>query len=317
MEYLFTQQITHNENDLELDFLKSCTLTLKINSPAPIVVLRMLNPNNTLLEDLGLIKYDELAVRFMDINSEDDGETMNLVILDIIQDKNPNILILECLEENAYWLLQKNYQIFNKQPVPSILQALVPKLTIDCGDFPAENTYHLPNKRRFDVLARMAKEHGAIFYITRGKLVFKAIDELMKESDIAVYEYHNKAARYQITQARLIENQYQKEESKRHFIGWHIEKGFIESTEDTDYPPQMVSVDTIGKLNNISKKVKPVLGFRALGEGELEPGSMIKCIWHSGIADRPIDESYPDRVMLGEIEHHQGNNFVTSICGVL
>ena len=120
MEYLFTQQITHNGIDLELDFLKSCTLTLKINSPAPIVVMRMLNPNNTLLEDLRLKKYDQLAVRFMDIMSDDVGDVMNLVILDIIQDKNPNILILECLEENAYWLLQKDYRIFNKMSVPDV-----------------------------------------------------------------------------------------------------------------------------------------------------------------------------------------------------
>jgi len=277
----------------------------------------MLNPNNTLLEDADIKKYDELTVRFMDIYSEDEGDLMNLVILDIQQDKNPNILILECLEENAYWLLQRDYRIFNKMSVSAILQALVPKLTIDCGEFPAENTYHCPNKRRFDVLARMAKEHGAVFFISRGKLVFKTTDELKKQSDIAVYEYHNKAARYQITQPRLIENEYQKEETKRHFIGWHIEQGFIESTEDSDYSPQMVSVDTTGKLNNITKRVKPVLNFKALGEGELQPGSMIKCIWHSGIADRPIDESYPDRVMLGEIEHHQQNNFLTSICGLI
>lgn len=317
MEYLFTQQITHNGIDLELDLLKSCTLTLKINSPAPTVVLRMLNPNNTLLEDLGLQKYDELNVRFMDINSDDDGNVMKVVILDIRQDKNPNILVLECLEKNAYWLLQRDFKIFNKMTISAILQALVPKLTIDCGDFPAENTYHCANKRRFDVLARMAKELGAIFFISRGKLVFKSIDELKKQSDVAVYEYHNKAARYQITQARLIEDNYHAEETRRHYLGWHLEQGFVEATEDADYPPQMVSVETIGKLNNITKFVKSVLKFKALGEGSLQPGSMIDCVWHSGIADRPIDESYPDRVMLGEIEHHEQKNFLTSICGVL
>jgi len=298
--------------------LKSATLTLKVNALAPFLILRILNPHNFLLEDIGLKKFDELKIRFMDYYDEDDkGELMTVIVLDFHPDKNPNIMVIECLEESAYWLSQKDYKIFSRKPIASILGALVPKLQIECGQFQTNNTYHLPNRRRFELLARMAKENGAVFFISRGKLVFKTKEDLFKQADIANYEYWNKSARYEIAQPRLIDHEFVNEEQKRNYIGWHIERGLIKSTVATGYPPKMHCCDTVGKLNNITKRLTPVVTFRSKGEGTMTIGSPIKLTWHSGIADRPIDESYPDRVLLGEVEHHEQKDFRTTITGVI
>ncbi len=134
-EYLFTQSITHNNVDLELDFLKSNTLTMKLNSLAPVAILRLLNPHNTLVEDMGIEAFDELKIKFMDLYSEDDGDVMDFVVVYIHPDKNPNILMLECMEKNAYRLSQKDTEIFHRMSVPAILKKLTPDLEIDCGRF--------------------------------------------------------------------------------------------------------------------------------------------------------------------------------------
>ncbi|MCP4757216.1 MAG: hypothetical protein GY866_40650, partial [Proteobacteria bacterium] len=158
---------------------------------------------------------------------------------------------------------------------------------------------------------------GAFFFISRGKLVFKTKEDLLKESDIATYEYRNKGARYQIANPKLHDGNYVQEEQKKRYVGWHIEDGLVESTVDTEFPPKMVSVDEVGKLDNLSKMPVQAVDFRALGEGSLTVGSPLKLVWHTGIAERPLDESYPERVLIGGLEHHEERNFLTRVNGVV
>jgi hypothetical protein len=254
----------------------------------------------------------------MDATSDDDTEIMEVVICDIKQDPDSaNMLILECLEKNAYHLSQNDTRIFVRESVSTILKALAPNLSIECGDFPAHQSYNLSNRRRFSLVAQMAKEMGAVVFIQAGKLVFKTKEDLLKAEHIADYEYHNPGAVYQIKQPKLLDRNYVQEEEKSHFIGWHIEKGLIKATLNKAYPTKMVSCDEVGKLNNLSKSLTPSISFVTLGEGKLMVGSPLKLIWHTGIAERPLDESYPSRVLIGDLVTHTGNKFTCTVGGYL
>jgi len=318
MEYLFIQQISLNGVDLELELLKSATLSLSVNALAPFLKLRFLNPHNTILEDIGIQEKDEIKVRFMDIFSEDVGNVQDFVVCDIRPDeRNANFIVFECLEKHAYHLSQRDTKIFNKMSISSILGALVPGLEIDCGQFPVDQYYDLANDIRFNLVAKMASEHGAIVFISKRKLVFKTKEDLLKEADIAEYEYRNKGAQYQIKRPKLLDRNFNTQEQDQHFIGWNIEKGLVQSTQNTNCPVSMVNCSEVGKLNNLSKSLVPAVRFQALGEGKLEVGSNLKLVWNSTISNRPIDESYPSRILLGDVVLHADKNFVCTICGYI
>ncbi len=315
-ENVYVQQIQYKNQDLNLELLRSLTLTRSVNALAPFLVLRMLNPHNALLDDVGIRELDELNIRLMDATSDEDSELMNVVICDIKQDpKNANIIILECLEKNVYHLSQTDTRIFVKESVSTVLTALAPGLRIECGDFPAHQTYNLSNRKRFSVIAQMARELGAIVFVQRGSLVFKTKEDLLKADNIGDYEYQNPGAVYQIRQPKFLERDFTDDTEKRHYIGWHIEKGLIKATNNNDYPTVMVSCDEVGKLNNLSKRLKPSVSFLTLGEGRLMVGSPLKLIWHSGIADRPLDESYPNRVLIGDLVTHSESKFTCTVGG--
>ena len=317
-ENTYVQQIQYNNQDLNLELLRSLTLTRSVNALAPFVVIRFLNPHNTLLEDVKLREMEELSIRLMDSTSDDDAEIIKAIICDIKQDvNNANILVLECMERSAYYLSQKDTRIFFKESVPTILKALSPGLKIECGDFPAHQTYNLSNRRRFGLIAQMAREMGAIVFIQSGTLVFKTKEELLKTKHIADYEYQNPGAVYQIRQPKLLNRNYTQTEEKRSYIGWHIEKGLVKSTQNKEYPTKMVNCDEVGKLDNLSKSLTPTVSFITLGEGKLKVGSSLKLTWHTGIAERPLDESYPNRVLIGDLVMHTENKFTCTVGGYI
>lgn len=315
-DQLFIQQITYNGKDLPLELLKSSTLTYSVNSLSPYLVLKFLNPHNTFLEDFELREKGEIKVRTMDYFSDsDEGIIQDFVICDIPPHKNNAFLIVECLEKSAYELTRTDIKIFNDKPVEYILKALAPDMKIDCGSFPGKQTYHLPNKKRFTLIRRMARELGAVVFTHDGTIVFKSKKDLLRQSDLAEYEYRNEYTQYRIHRPRLLNRSYITDEQKRHYIGWHIENGWIKSTENADYPIQMVSCNEVGKLNNLNQKLEPAVLFRTLGEGKLKIGSPIKLTWHTGIPERSVDESYPDRVLISDIVFFSKFNFTCDVCG--
>ncbi len=317
-ENTYVQQIQYDNKDLNLELLRSLTLTRSVNALAPFLVIRFLNPHNILLEDVNLREMEELSIRFMDSTSDDDAEIMKAVICDIKQDaNNANILVLECMEKSAYYLSQKDTRIFFKESVPVILKALSPDLKIESGDFPAHQTYNLSNRRRFSLIAQMAREMGAVVFIQSGTLVFKTKEELFKSNHIADYEYQNPGAVYQIKQPELLNRNYSQREEKRSYIGWHIEKGLLISTRNKEFPTQMVNCDEVGKLDNLSKTLEPSVSFITLGEGKLKVGSPLKLTWHTGIAERPLDESYPNRVLIGDLVIHTEYKFTCTVGGYI
>ncbi len=316
-ENLFTQQVTYKDADIDLSVLQSMTLTFKLNSLAPNLVLQFNNPNNAFLEEVGIKKFETIQARFMDLYSEDPGRLLNFVIVGTPPDRNKKLITLECVEENAYRLTEKGSKIFNNKDVGSILKSLVHPLKVDIGNFPANNTYHLSNERKFALVARIAREMGAVFHISDGSLVFKTKKELFDQEDLTVFEYQNKMAPFRIVQPRLLDHDYELEDRKRHYLGWDIEKGLIQSSQNSESPKKMVSCRETAKLNNLNTLLKPVMRFGSLGHGMLKVGIPIKLFWHTGLPHRPLDESYPDRVLFGEIKFHEERDFSCAITGVV
>lgn len=318
----FVQSIQFDGAEVGIDYLKSATLTVEINAIAPVLVLRLKNPVNTLLEDLGLKVQlqskgkGQIKLHLMDYYSpESKPVVMDFKIMDIHEDhRNNNILVCECLEIHAYHLSQKSHEVYTKSSIENIIGALT-GLPVEVSIFPNNNTYHVDGKRRIDVVKQIAREMGAIFFIRDNKAYLKTKEDLFKETDQALYEYRNEGAEFKIVKPKIIDDSLKNEDEKRHHIGFHMDKGLIISSHNKDSKPMMVGCDSTLKINNLAKSLQEAVIFRAIGNYAIKIGSPIKTVYHSGIPDRPEVEYYPQRVILSKISYHSENNFSMFVNG--
>ena len=320
-ESLFIQRAVYDGEEIDLSFLKTCTLIETLDLSGPKLIMTFHDPDSILRDDMGVGPFCELDITFADYwNDNSDFElkdTFNVLTMPV---KN-SAVTMNCFQKDMQLLKvpATRARMFVKQPVSAIVQSLVGMPCIAEG-FPVSGDYHLlPGERPSVVLRQMARELGGKLYYQRRQFIMKKIADMMAIEPDVTYAYGDLGAENKIIHYRRPNSAYIVDDSLlRSYCGWNMVKGMVRSTRHTDRPKEMVSNDIVSTLDNLTALGYPEVDFTVQGSGMLRPGIPLKLEWHLLRNDVPIDESLPDKVVIGTAAHfYSAQKYFTRIKGIL
>ena len=157
-----------------------------------------------------------------------------------------------------------------------------------------------------------------MFY-RRGEVVCKPLSALMKAKPAFDYHFNdesqqNQIAGYkQINAITLIDDRM-----KRHYQGWSLIGGRLNSRVLKGEPMEQSGVDTLSALDRLNRLPMPVLDMYCLGNGGLRSGDTLSLTWNRMNIEMPLDESLPEKIIIGTVAHqYRSNNYRCRMKGVV
>lgn len=323
-ENILVQKITLFRNgeayaDFDLSFLQDLTYVETLDLSGPRLMFSINDPWRLFRDDIGVKEKDVLQVTLSD-QFGFDGLDKIIYFVILTMPIDGDILSFNCLEATVWKLKQpaKGAMLFNKQPIKSILSRLAPGLKYDVGTFQVLNDYHLlPGMRPSKMIREMAREHGAVCFWQRGKIVFKKLKDLYAVTPAMTYYHNDSRQQYKIavysrpnTQAVI------KDRTERNYVGWDMVEG-IQKNKAVKAPAEFVSASNVASLDGLLEIPLPSIDFTTHGNGTLVPGLTIGLSWAVDRIDAPIDESLPKKVVVGTVSHFQSNQvYACRVLGV-
>ncbi len=317
------QKITlvRNKYELDLSFLKEALYVETLDLSGPRFMLVMDDPWRLLRDDNAVAEKDVLEVSLADVVTIDKlDKTIRFVIQTMpIEGK---VITFNCIQETVYLLKQpaKEAMLFVDKPLSAILSKLAPGSKLDSASFPTLNSYHLlPGMRPTKLLRQWAHENGAVLFWQRGKFVARKLKELLKATPKFTYHSNDpKQERIIIAHKKLNSTSTIRDKAVRHYVGWDMVKGRVESSVYPTAPIEIASVTAQGSLNALTDIPKPTLDLTMAGDGALMPGLALKLVWNAERVDAPIDESLPTRNVTGTVCHfYSAQKYYCRVIGVL
>lgn len=321
-EHLLVQQITYNDEELDLSFLVSATFVESTSLDSPTLVLKFDDKESILRDDMAIKEQAVFSVTLADPCGEDALDYQDeWIVMTMPVDKQDVIsfnLFLKSLND-----LKKPSSVgrcFVQKPISHILKQLAPNMPHDVGTFPYRLDFHLlPSQRPSRLLRQIAKEMGALVFIRRGTLVFRTLEELQHRPATYEYHYNDTRQRYQVASYALPNDEsIISDLTHRRFIGWDDKKGVVKSSVHTNAPVEHTAATNQAVLNNLSKIPLTVLDCYMQGNGGLRAGDCIDLVWNRSDLEKPIDESLPTKVVIGTVAHsYQGKKYLNRTKGIL
>lgn len=321
-EGLFIQRIVCDGNEIDLSFLQTCCFVETLDLSGPKLIMTFSDTDSILRDDMAVAPFSELEVTFADYwNDNSDVELKDRFVVLTMPVKG-EVVTLNCIQRDIQRLKVPctTARMFVNKPASTIIQTLAPGVKCSAGGFPVVEDYHLlPGERPSVVLRQIAREQGARLYYQRTSFILARVADMFSQEAQLTYAYENRQAEYRIIHYSRPNAGYIVEDSLlRSYCGWNMTSGFVWARKHGDKPAEFTARDTIGTLRNLSTVSLPEVDLTVEGNGMLRPGIPLDLEWNLFRRDCPIDESLPDKVVIGTAAHfYSGQKYLTRIKGVL
>ena len=315
------QRIEHEGELVDLSFVKQATLIETLDLSGPKLTMKFYDGDALLREDLGIKVGSMLDVTMADYWAEDGaGEIVDSYTVMTMPVKNQDVT-LNCLQTDIFNLKQPaiRSQLHVNASVAGILRAFLPGVKQDLEAFPAGLTHHvIAGERPSKTLRQVAAELGAVVYYQRGTVFMQKLSDLLAAESEFECSYNDLRAERKVAYyTKPNAEQVLTDRMGRRFCGWSMADGFV-SGDQSDYPAEFISVDNATVLNSVAKFHVPAIDFTVSGSGAIRPGITLGLTWNLHRKDVPIDESLPEKVVVGTAAHfYQAQKYLTRIKGVL
>lgn len=310
--------------DFDLSFLVEMTLTETIDVSGPRFVLVMDDPMGYLADDLQARENCLLRVSFSSHWYEGQEIDLTMTFRILTMPRRGRALVFNCLEKEIHTSKQpaKTTTVLRNLPMATMIKRLVPALPVDAGKVPVWMDYHvLPGTRPSKTLRQMCHEMQAACFNQRGTMVFKTWAEMLKQP--VSLTYHRTPPPEEKAQGEIYKysvagcSSIVKDRTERNYTSWNTTKGVVTTGQVGEFPPEWVSPPLPLVLDNMLSVPVPTLDLIVVGNGLLRAGIMLELKWHTDEADRPVDESLPDRVLVSVVSHYYSNGkYLARIKGV-
>ena len=316
------QHIEHDGELVDLSFLKKATLIETLDLSGPMLTMEFYDGDALLREDLGVAVGSVLDISMADYWASDEnaGEIVDSYKVLTMPVVNQTVTV-NCLQADIYKLKQPaiRSELHVNASVAALLRAFFPGVKQDIGAFPAGLTHHvLTGERPSKALRQVAAELGACVYYQRGTVFMHRLSDLLSAKSEFEYTYNDLRAERQIAHYTKPNAEYAiADKMCRRFCSWSMTDGMVWG-DDSGYPAEVSSVDSATVLNNMAVNHMPVIDFTVSGSGAIRPGITLDLTWNLHRKDVPIDESLPEKVVVGTAAHfYQAQKYLTRIKGVL
>ena len=314
LEYLLVQRIEHDETGetLDLSWLVEAIYIETIDLSGPRLIIRINDRESIIRDDIGLKEWDSLTVTLADPYIRGGIDIQETFVVQTMPVGKDETITLNCLSGVIHNLKlpAKDPLFFVQEPLSALLEQFMPGLTYNANTFPANLDWHLlPAMRPSRLLRQAAKELGIQLFYRRGEVVCKPLSELTKQTP--AYEYHyndesqpNQIAGYQqISATTLIDDRM-----RRNYQGWSLTDGHVLSGMFEGEAAELAGLENPLNLDNLSKAPVPVLDMYCLGNGGLRAGDTLGLTWNRMNIEMPLDESLPEKVIIGTVAHRYAAN---------
>lgn len=324
-QFLLTQSILHNEQEIDLSLLRATTYIESMNLEGPVLIFKFDDTTGIIRDSYGLKEQDKIKVKLTDFQNT---EVLNIeeeyTILDTAVGADKSFIV-DCVDSRIADLYPRAVlaKAFIGKSASQIIKGLMPGFNkYDIDKFAPASDYWLTiGMRPLHLLMKVSADLGCALWMSRGTVHFKKLEkyqETVKPKSIT-YTDSDGGAEYRMYDAEKYPQQaITKELVQRNRCGWSMTKGLLKSSKYKDKPPVMTASAHQVELNNMGAGVMPVVSFMADGDSQLQPGDVLPVHWARPDMGAPIDESMPDKIILDKTTLHAEQGILTSaVEGVL
>lgn len=331
------RKVLHNGREVDLSFMIEATVAETIDLSGPRIMMKFNDQYSLLRDELRIEPGDilEIAVPMGADISDPEYPDLYFAYEDYRVLTMPVMakgeVVINCMHNDIWeWkkTIAKNPRIFLHRNPIDIIRAWEPahgRWDILCGDrvgcsesnpFVATEDYHfLPGERVSLTMQQMALEHAALFFLTRGERFHCRLKkQIVKEEPLFTYDHYDedipKGVKFDAFHgqiqfyARPYTNTILEDLMVRYLTGFHMIDGPMYADKNIDAPLKFRPQKFKLSLNNLNVNLIPAVEFTAVGNSYLTVGHMMKLNWYESDKHHPIDESLPDKALIGTVIHH-------------
>ena len=307
-QYVFVQKVVTNGEEMLVEHIKEFAFIENGSMDGNKLLMKVLDSAAVYRDDFGIKRGTEITVTLADWNSKGDQVWIERFIVA----KAPLVngyLEIEGFEKTIHQLKKQvdTPRFFNDKQPNEILSELVPNLALDCDVFERGATYHLNSGGTKSRLIRsMARDYGAMCFISRGVLHFKAIKNIPMVKEFKLEHSNPTKADHSIAHYEIIGEQGLFERVlNREYVSWNVVEGIQKAGGGAKV---MVSVPQAKALKNQNVSIIPVLDVELNGFTTFKPMKVCEVLFHKQIAAQELDESLPDKQIITQVVHYQSDN---------
>lgn len=344
------QSIKHvtSGKELDLGFLKEGQFVETMDLSGPRFMLSFDDRFSYIRGTLGLQELDEVEIHVADIPGRA-GIDNKFTCIVMRNQPIGDCVKLSLVPKEIYEVKRPKdkTELFVQQGVESIISQFFKGVQTTIGNFPVVEDYHyIAGERPALMLRQMAREQGAHLFYSRGEVVMKTVEEMMKGSPIEEYWYGDKSKDNQIISYSVPGFQgLLKEKLLRPAFAFGESRGLLDTL--SDIAGKLMSGDVAGatgsavgaiggaakelveapvisslqnptSIKNLQKAIVPAIDLTCLGNGNLQPGKVLKIKINLNEAENPMDESIPEKVLISTVAHwYSAQKYYTRIKGVV
>lgn len=307
-QYFLVQKVVVNGEEMLVEHIKEFAFIENGSMDGNKLLMKVLDSAAVYRDDFGIKRGTEITVTLADWNNKGDQVWIERFIVAKATLVN-GFLEIEGFEKTIHQLKQQvdTPRFFNNKQPKEILSELVPSLAIDCDLFDRGSTYHLNSGGTKSRLIRaMARDYGAMCFISRGVLYFKAIKNIAMVKDFKLEHSNPMKADHTIAHYQIIgEEGLFERVLNREYIDWNIVEGIQKSGAGAKV---MVSVPQVKALKNQNVSIIPMLDVELNGFTTFKPMKVCEVLFHKQVAAQELDESIPEKMIINQVVHYQSGN---------
>lgn len=326
-ENYLIRKVLYNDREVDLSFLIEATFVETIDLSGPRVMMKFNDQYSLIRDELGIkpgvilkillprgnepggpgegsSAYEHYRLLTMPVTAKG-VVTLNCMLSDIWEWKNPRL----------------DARIFRNTDPLSIVFELDPdrqrqRYKIDdIYSYAVTEDYHfLPGERTSLTLKQMCNEHALCCYIERGTMCVRNKKRMVQAEPMFTYDHYDESWPKDIefgpfhgqilAYAKPENNKILEDMIPRNYTGWSMTEGFTHATRNTDRPPQFMPQKHQITLNNLNTVLVPVVEFTAPENSWVVAGVTMKLNWFQADKEHVIDESLPEKALVGTVIHH-------------
>jgi len=300
--------MTYDGQGFGLSRLRTATYIESLDMSGPKLILMFNDTDGTMVDLIGFKEHAEvLEVEFSDPLERDSTNFKERFIIENLKEAANGGLQVSCLAEVVSKVKRKadKTTIYAAGSPLKAIKAIT-GADVQGSSFPAGPEFHLlADMRPSKLLRNIASEIGARIFYLRGTWYAVSIDDLFKATPYKTLT-HNKAKSYNaITSViNLGDQKVIGEVGRARHSGWSMTKGLISEGKGRSFP---TGIDNKASLIAMGRLLVPQLEFQIPvdADTEITPKTVLDMEWHrQGNPEAPINESMPERVLVGSIAHH-------------
>ncbi|EGQ7810294.1 hypothetical protein I6Y99_004335 [Vibrio parahaemolyticus] len=315
-EFMLVQQAQANGFEIVNEDIIKCTYIESGDIGGVKLLMTLNDPTSDYHDIVKIQKGTEIKITFGDPNGRGDESWTCTFIVEVAK-ADAELLTIEGFDSVSRSLkeLASEPMFFIEMQPNAILKKLCPSLQIKCDSFPKGSTYHLnAGGTRARLIRQMARDYGAMCFISRGVIYFLSISKLPEEPQMTL-EQDNPNAEASIAKFEKIgEDALYERILDRNYMAWDTVEGMQSSNKGKSNANTLISVPSRFALDNQNVALIPLLNAELYGNGKFKPAMCVKVIFYKRTTESVIDESVPSIQFVSQVVHHQeGTNYLCKL----